>query len=297
LWNGVEPGQLDSGLSAGIGGFFGVLCVMGKALIERFVLFTKKQFHRLVGLVCAGVLSTLVLASPASADPYAKVLVSSFQRTCTNITAAVTANGGPINLRANCLASDGSRVPASIDLRGVHRYGNRIVLHPEVGFSSNLAGCEVTSVNPGRLDVSVGIRCSGTDSTIRVHEVTNVDGSLRYETDKIWDLASLPDAMIRPNGAAIPENVEQAERIEQQILDVLRTGGNGDTTRLAFASVLGDPALYLLSAEPNQVPVVVEISTDYQADGSGSTFTSVMVHRGSQAAKNYFETVLARSDG
>lgn len=270
---------------------FGVPSLTGKALTERFTLFTKKQFHRLVGLACAAVLSTFVLASPASADPYANVLVSSMQRTCDNIAAGINSGGAGIKLRANCLTSDGSRVPTSIDLRGVQRYGDNIALHPEVGFSSNLAGCAVTNTNPGTLDIAIAIRCGGTNSLIRVHELTNVDGSLRYETTKIWNLASKPKIFIDPDGSEeINEDLEEVETIEDQLLQVLSTNGSGEGRDIAFSPESN--SVIALLAGPDDIPSLAFIEVIYETNGSGYYRTGISKLNTRQEAIEDFQELI-----
>lgn len=271
---------------------FGVPFTTGKALAERFILLTKKQFHRLFALACTAVLSTLALASPASAqDPYADVLVSSFQRTCNNIDAEF--RGGSLNLTASCLNSNGNRVPASINLRGVHKYdNNQVRISPTSKESTNLAGCSVSSVGQTTVSVNIKVACNGVASTLHVHEITNTNGSFRYETDKIYRLAaeSIDDDSIFFNDEEIELGDDERSEMEQRVKSLLKSEAENPHPRNLSRLSPAEPTHVLLDRRPEyEDPMVVYVSSPV-INNEGRPATTVVFYENAGDALVAYES-------
>ena len=263
----------------------------------------KSVITKALGASCVAAVALGSLVSPAAAqDPHENELVSSFQRTCDNITASVNnpSNQG-IKLRASCLNSDGNSVPTSIDLRGVHRNiaNNIVVMSPTSKWSSNLAGCSVTNVSPEMFSVEIDITCSGQESVISAFEITNNNGSLSYETDKIYRLAAEALAGdVEVNGAPINVDDDLRKELEARIEGLLRSEDenpqSGNASRLMPRGV----SHILLDRNPDYDQAMVIAITNQVNDFDGVGFTNgiVALYDNPAEALTSYENILAEQD-
>jgi len=260
----------------------------------------KSVITKALGASCVAAVALGSLVSPAAAqDPYEDVLVSSFQRTCDNITAAVTVNGGPVQLRADCLTAEGNSAYTAINLRGVHRNINdhTVAMSPTSRRSSNLAGCGTTYLTPGTLHVDIGISCHGVESNLRVHEITNNDGSFVYETDKFYRLAAEAAASdVEVNGVPINVDDQLRDELEARIEGLLRsedeTPQSGNASRLMPRGV----SHILLDRNPDYYRAMVVSLSSYQEDNGGGIIGTVELYDNPAEALTSYENILAEED-